>query len=352
MTYEFITTPRSIRNVSIYYRSSDESMHTLHVEKMKGKVNIEGTTNAAKEMRNTRIKIYPYLTDIRDYIVYSHVGGKFYVASMFSQMLPCYTKLHNNYRIDIKEVFDDVRCTYTSDLFISSIVYHGKEEIENAITKAARSTEVTIGSDYLKMEVSNIGVTFTVDPTVETFARDQSVAESIGTYLMKVADILQDRSEFIRKIVFCCDKCFKEFARLTIDNNMDLELYDKKCCEDGKMISIDAEIYAAIKHLNEVGYHTKYCCGSHEWDSDMYINFKYIDKSVLKYVKNHPIEGFNVELEIGNPICIRIIQDYYLKLEMELGFEKARETMIKRLEDGLAKCMEEYKNVELNTVQK
>lgn len=352
MTFTFITTPRSIRNVSIYYRSSDESMHTLHVEKLKGKVNIEGTTNAAKEMRNTRIKIYPYLTDIGDYIIYSHINGKFYVASMFSQMIPCYTKLRNNYRIEIKEIFDDVRCTYTSDISIDSMVYHGKEEIEKAITRAARSAEVTIGSEYLKMEVSNIGVTFTVDPTVETFARDKSVAESIGTYLMKVADILQDKSGLVRRIVLCCDKCFKEIARLTIDNTMSLEVYGKKCCEDGTIVDIDTEIYDTIKHLNEVGYHTKYCCGSHEWDGDMYINFKHTDRSIIRYIsENHPIEGFNIELENG-PICIRIDREYYLKLETELGFEKARETMIKRLGDGLVECMEEYKNAELNTVQK
>ena len=83
MKYTFITTPRSIKNVAIYYKSTDEPVHTLHVEKMKGQVVIEGATAADKEMRNTRIKIYPFIDDIHDYIYHSHACGKSYVASMF-----------------------------------------------------------------------------------------------------------------------------------------------------------------------------------------------------------------------------------------------------------------------------
>ena len=189
MKYTFITTPRSIKNVAIYYKSTDEPVHTLHVEKMKGQIVIEGTTAADKEMRNTRIEIYPFINDIHDYIYRSHTFGKAYAASMFSQMVPCYLKLcQKNYTIKITEIFDDAECTYTSDISIESIVYTSKKEIEKAVTKAARNVNVTIGSDYLKMEIINTGVVFTVDPTVETFARDKSVSESIGEYLTAVAD--------------------------------------------------------------------------------------------------------------------------------------------------------------------
>ena len=354
MVYKFITTPRSIRNVVIYYKSSDESMHTLHMEKLKGKVTVEGTTNGAKEMRNTRIEINPYLHDINDYIMWSNVNGRFYAASMFSQMIPCYLKLNKNrhYVMTIREIFDDIRCTYISEISIASMIYSSTEEIEKAISKAARSAEVTIGSDYLKMETSNVGVKFTVDPTVETFARDKSVAESIGTYLAKVGDILQDKSSCARKVVICCDKCFKEFCKLTLSYDIIVtRIPDKSCCDGANMINIDAEIYGTIKRLNDIGYHTRYCCASHTWENEIYINFDENDRQIFNDIfRHHRIDGFEIEdLDLPRP-TIRSNDEYYDNLKKELGFDKARETMIKRLEDELVKCMEEYKNVKLNPV--
>ena len=349
MKYTFITTPRSIKNVAIYYKSTDEPVHTLHVEKMKGQIVIEGTTAADKEMRNTRIEIYPFINDIHDYIYRSHTFGKAYAASMFLQMVPCYLKLcQKNYTIKITEIFDDAECTYTSDISIESIVYASKKEIEKAVTKAARNVNVTIGSDYLKMEIINTGVVFTVDPTVETFARDKSVSESIGEYLTAVADALQDSSGYMRSIVICCDKCFKAFSKISLANNMVIELPYKKCCDDGAMVTIDAEIYDTIKHLNDVGYHTEFCCGSHEWNSDMYIKFKNTDILLIDWIsKHHNIEGFDIE---KYACSIRIDSEYYRNLKIELGFAQARAMMIKRLEDALVEYMKEYKNAESNIV--
>lgn len=359
MKFKFITTPKSLKKVTIYSRGMNDISNIVHSDKATECLNVNLKEMPAK-VKNIPISLDMYLSDLDVFSFECGDNTKSFVASMYQPMLQCYACIANCRGIAVTETYDDFRMKYQSDIRIPNVIHPAgkdrKKWIDNCIDKAVTNSKASVLGDAIDIDTDKSGIIIRVHMQSSPFIKDGSCATQIGTFIKELLLLLE--KDVTKNVVICCSKCFKELMRASTpirytrrfksDFQIEDDLCEIKCCEDSKWIDIDQKLYPTIKYMNDNGLKTAFCCESHPFsDYDMYIAF---DKKVFppdelsrilmimraeyKDLMQQMDDAFEFELNnypYSDSHCIRIKIGNYEDLAYKEGFETAKENMIQLL---------------------